>query len=63
SPILATTLNRYIKSWIMLGINDSENEIRGISGLRYAHVINSDCQPESIVKFLITARGLENYYE
>ncbi|MHA1777161.1 MAG: AAA family ATPase, partial [Promethearchaeota archaeon] len=38
SPILATTLNRYIKSWIMLGINDSENEIRGISGLRYAHV-------------------------
>lgn len=62
SPILATTLNRYIKSWILLGISDEENQIRGISGLRYGHIINSESRPQSIEKFLITAEGVENYF-
>lgn len=61
-PILSTTLNRYIKNWVLLGENDQESEIHGRVGLRYAHLVNSENHPEEILKFEITSARILDFF-
>ena len=61
-PVLSTTLNRYIKNWILLGENDQETELIGKPGLRYAHLVNSENSPEEIIKFEISTSGVRDFY-
>ncbi|MHA1519966.1 MAG: hypothetical protein ACTSRK_07255 [Promethearchaeota archaeon] len=61
-PVLSTTLNRYIKNWILLGENAQETELSGKLGLRYAHLVNSENAPEEIIKFVISSSGVRDFY-
>ncbi|MHA1672715.1 MAG: hypothetical protein ACTSYI_03725 [Promethearchaeota archaeon] len=60
-PVLSTTLNRYIKNWILLGEGDQEANLTGIHGLRYAHLVNSENAPEKIIKFEISSSGVKDF--
>ncbi|WP_457558114.1 hypothetical protein [Candidatus Harpocratesius sp.] len=62
TPVLATTLNRFVKNWILLGVNEEEIELSSIKGLRYAHIVNSEIHQETIEKFIITPQGVQNFY-
>lgn len=57
-PILSTTLNTYIKEWILLG----ENPQTTSTGRRFAHLVNSESNPEEIAQFLISTKGIKDFY-
>jgi len=57
-PILSTTLNTYIKEWILLG----ENPQISSTGRRFAHLVNSESNSEEIIQFLISTEGIKDFY-
>ncbi len=61
-PVLSTTLNRYIKNWILLGEGDQEANLIGLHGLRYAHLVNSENVQEEIIKFEISPSGVKDFF-
>ncbi len=61
-PILATTLNMYVKQWILLGEGEQGTDLSNTSGIRYAHLLNSQIKKEQIVKFQITTTGIEDVF-
>ena len=61
-PILSTTLNTYIKEWILLGENPQITSMPENSGRRFAHLINSESNSEEIIQFLITTEGIIDVY-
>ena len=61
-PILSTTLNTYIKEWILLGENPQITSIPENSGRRFAHLVNSESNSEEITQFLITTEGIADIY-
>lgn len=61
-PILATTLDMYIKQWILLGEIEQNSIIEGEAGVRYAHLLNSQTKKEQIIKFQITMEGIKDFY-
>jgi RecA/RadA recombinase len=61
-PILATTLNTYIKLWILLGEDEQLSALAENTGVRYAHLINSQTSKEQIAKFRITTDGIQDWF-
>ncbi|WP_457916910.1 hypothetical protein [Candidatus Lokiarchaeum ossiferum] len=61
-PILATTLDMYIKQWILLGEIEQNSIVTTESGVRYAHLLNSQTKREQIIKFQITMEGIKDYF-
>jgi len=61
-PILSTTLNTYIKEWILLGENPQITSMPENSGRRFAHLVNSESNSEEITQFLITTEGIKDFY-
>ncbi|QEE15372.1 ATPase domain-containing protein [Promethearchaeum syntrophicum] len=61
-PILSTTLNTYIKEWILLGENPQFTSMPENSGRRFAHLVNSESNSEEISQFLITTEGIIDIY-
>ena len=61
-PILSTTLNTYIKEWILLGENPQITAMPENSGRRFAHLVNSESNYEEISQFLITTEGILDFY-
>jgi len=61
-PVLATTLNIYIKNWIMLAEDEIITAMPENAGRRVAHVINSQTKKEQNAQFIITEHGLETYF-
>ncbi len=57
-PILSSTLNHYIKTWLLFAEHEGTLDTNEVEGKRYAHLVNSMTQPEKIVKFWITTHGL-----
>lgn len=61
-PVLATTMNLYIKNWIMLAEDEIITAMPENAGRRVAHVINSQTKKEQNAQFIITEHGLEDYF-
>ena len=61
-PILSTTLNTYIKEWILLGENPQITSMPENSGRRFAHLVNSESNSEEITQFLIATEGIIDIY-
>jgi len=61
-PILSTTLNTYIKEWILLGENPQITSMPENTGRRFAHLVNSESNSEEITQFLITTEGIKDFY-
>ncbi len=61
-PILSTTLNTYIKEWILLGENPQITSMSENTGRRFAHLVNSEIISEEITQFLISTKGIEDFY-
>ena len=61
-PILSTTLNTYIKEWILLGENPQITSMPENSGRRFAHLVNSESNSEEITQFLISTEGIKDFY-
>ncbi len=61
-PILSTTLNTYIKEWILLGENPQITSMSENVGRRFAHLVNSEINAEEIIQFLITTEGIIDFY-
>ena len=60
-PILSTTLNTYIKEWILLGENPQITSMPENTGRRFAHLVNSEISPEEIIQFLIKTEGITDF--
>lgn len=61
-PILSTTLNTYIKEWILLGENPQITSMLENTGRRFAHLVNSESSSEEITQFLISTEGIKDFY-
>lgn len=63
NPILANTLNFFIKQWVLLGENPQISAMAENPGRRFAHLINGQEKPEQIVQFQITPEGIRDIYQ
>ncbi len=61
-PILSTTLNTYIKEWILLGENPQISSMPENIGRRFAHLVNSESNSEEITQFIISTEGIKDFY-
>lgn len=61
-PVLATTLNIFIKNSILLAEDEIITAMPENTGRRVAHVINSQTKKEQNAQFIITEHGLEDYF-
>jgi len=61
-PILSTTLNSYIKEWILLGEDPQITSLPENTGRRFAHLVNSEINREEIIQFLIDSDGIKDFY-
>ena len=61
-PILSTTLNTYIKEWILLGENPQISSMPENTGRRFAHLVNSESNSEEITQFIISTEGIKDFF-
>ena len=61
-PVLGTRLNRFIKQWVLLGVNEDIPQTDKNRGLRFAHLINGETQKEDIVYYKIEEKGLTDVF-
>lgn len=61
-PVLGTTLNYFIKQWILLAENEAIAMMDENQGRRFAHLVNGQLRKEAIVQYLISDEGIRDYY-
>jgi len=62
TPILSTTLNVFIKQWILLAEDESITNLPENSGRRSAHLINGEQKKEQNVQYILVNEGVRDYY-
>ena len=61
-PVLGNRLNRIIKQWILLGLNEDIPKEEELRTRRFAHLINGQTKKEAIVHFHIDETGIKDVY-
>jgi DNA repair protein RadA len=61
-PILSSTLNTYIKQWILLAEDEIITALPENSGRRNAHLVNNQTKKEQNAQFIITDDGILDYF-
>lgn len=61
-PVLSTTLNYFIKQWILLAENETITSMDENQGRRFAHLVNGQWKKEAIAQYIICDDGIRDYY-
>lgn len=62
TPLLSTTLNVFIKQWILLAEDESITSFQENSGRRNAHLINGEMKREQNIQFILVNEGVRDYF-